>query len=447
MKKHFLYLAMAALLFGACNKDEETTITKDSSKFVIEGYVIDGDGNVPMQDVEVVGAFGKATTDEKGFFKVSGLNHGTYSVIFQKENYGNMIQTFTLVANTTENQLDVDYTLSTTVPMFKMEKSMETTLWKVSNNKREVLANAPYTINLLSPISGVLFLNNKITGTTTAEGKIELSNNLPNSLVNIVVDYIDQDADKVYQLDVDVNPTTVAKSLIVRSTNLSDNLYVLNSNIFNEKGETVNDFNISESITIEFNQTLDDNSTATLENTTDDVLVATNISVNGNTITIDPVGDLFKTKNFKLSIKAYSGDNSLSANYVFSTEGAITSLAQVTGLSLQNGYKVYENSTDVGIEFLKVSGAQEYQLFGKYGDMTEFQLFRTVSANTDATVTRQEVTLRSLDYELSDMGTIPSSGMFADGKKFTIIVRAIANDGEIIGSFSTELAIAKNASY
>lgn len=441
MKKNLLFFLMAAFLFVACDK-EDTNISKDSSAFSIDGYIVDGDGNVPLKAVTVKGAFGETKTDDKGYFNIGGLNHGTYSVIFEMSGYGQMIQTFALAANT-DSPLEVNYTASTIVSMFKMEKSMETTLWKTMNNKREVLANVPYTINLLSPNSGVTFLYNKIEGVTDANGKISLSDTLPNTSVNLVVEYIDQTAGKIYRLDQDVNPTTVSKSLNVSVDNLSETLYLVDSNIFDENGKLVNNFKVDAALTIEFNKAIDAKTTAKLYNESEDVWVAVNVSVSGNTLTIDPVGNLLTAKSYEVTIEAVSGDDEVNKSYVFYTEGGVVALDKVSGLSLKNSYKVYVTNTGADIEFSKVTGAESYEIYGKYGTQTEYQKFKTVYATNDATSTREEMYL-SLNNVLPDMD-IPSAGMFADGNKFTIIVRALANNGDMIGAFSEPYEIKKNA--
>ncbi|PZX12764.1 carboxypeptidase family protein [Breznakibacter xylanolyticus] len=440
MKKSFLLMSLAALLFVGCDK-EETTVVKDSSDFSIDGYIVDGDGNIPMEGVIVKGAFGETKTDTKGYFKVSGLNHGTYSVIFEKSGFGKMIQTFNLEPNT-DTPLEVNYTASTIVSMFKMDGSMETTLWKVLNNKRVVLANVPYTINLLSPNSGVTFLYNKIEGVTDANGKISVNDTLPNAMVNVSVEYADEAAGKFYSLDMDVLPKTVSKSLDVNVQSLSEVLYVIDSNIFDADGLTVNNFEVGGSLTFNFNKSIDSKSTATLYNSSDSRDVAAVVTVSGSKLTIDPIGDLNKKKQYRVKLDVVSGDDEVTKTYYFTTVGAVESLAKVEGLTLENDFKVYEDTKTVNVEFSIVDGASYYEVFGKYGTQTEFLKFDVVSHTTSSTATKEKASLYLYD-ELPNMN-IPSGKMFAEGNKYTIIVRAVANNGDILGEFSNPLVIAKN---
>lgn len=443
MKKILLFFALAMFLFTACDKDE-TFITKDSSNYTIEGYVFDSEGNTPLEGVLVKGSFGKTTTNSDGYFSISGIKHGSYSVIYSLDGYGTMVGTYDLDPETDE-PLAIDYSESVVIKMYEMDEDLETTIWKVVNNKKVAMANIPYTITLSDN-----FLYKEIEGTTDANGLISLSDTLPNTSMTLAIKYTDSEEGKLYSLSKTATPSAFTKDYYITGTDVTGDFIITDSNLFDEEGDVVKDFAISGALTFTFNNSIATLTDVLLKNTSSSREVAVETAISGSTVTITPIGDLEEETSYSVTFDVEDENgNSLSPSYNFSTEGGATAVEQVTGLSRKtkdsagDAIEIYENTTSTTIEFLKAEGATQYEIYAKYADQTEYKLVKTISASTDEDENTEEYSLYMYN-SLPDMD-ISSNGMFADGNTYTIIVRGINESKDLVGEFSEALVIKKTA--
>ncbi len=439
MKKLNFLLALIAMLgiFASCS-DEETRISKDESSFVLDGYIIDADGNQPMSGVTVEGAFGKTTTNENGYFKVSGLNHGEYTVIYSAESFGTKKYTYDLTVDNDE-PLEITYRRSVNVDLFKMDQSLNTKIWKTIGDKKVALANVQYTIEL-----GEDYLYNKIIGTTSEAGVIAALDTLPNSNVTLKINYTDAEAGKVYKLTTVNTPSAFAKSYEIAGEDVGEDFFLIDSNIFDEAGDEVEDFAVESALTFTFNKALSSIESISFTNVSDNRGVAFTSSFNGAVLTISPVGTLEKGDRYQVSFNVEDVDGySATKTYNFNTIGDVVTSLGVPALSRAAGTDVYETTSSIDVTFTHIAGATSYEVFAKYGDQTEFKKVATWYASTTDETATEEHTLY-MSNSLPDMD-VPSDGMFADGLTYTVIVRAVNSGYDVYGEFSNEFVVKKTA--
>ncbi len=439
MKKLNYLLALITMLgfFTSCS-DEETLITKDESSFILEGYIIDADGNVPMSGVNVEGSFGSTTTNDNGYFKIKGLNHGEYSVIYSADSYGTKKYTYDLTVDNDE-PLEITYTRSVDVDMYAMDQSLTTKIWKTIGDKKVALANVEYTIELDED-----YLYNQIIGVTSEDGTVSALDTLPNSSVTLKINYTDSEAGKVYKLTETNLPTAFEKSYEIEGEDVGEDFFLIDSNIFDEEGDVVSDYAVESPLTFTFNKSIASIESVSLRNISDSYSVAFNSSFDGSVLTITPVGDLENGDEYRVAFNVEDNDGySVSESYDFNTIGDVVTSLGVPVLSRAANTEIYESTTSVDVTFTHVSGATTYEIYGKYGDQTEFKKVGTwYASTTDATATEEHTLYMS--GSLPDMD-IPTDGMFADGLTYTIIVRAVNSAYDVYGEFSSEFVVKKTA--
>lgn len=92
MKKLFLLLSAASLLFAVSSCSEESVYEVDFNNqinAIVDGYVFEGDNttDIPLEGVVVTISGQTSTTDAGGYFSIDGLAPGDYIVTYEKEGY------------------------------------------------------------------------------------------------------------------------------------------------------------------------------------------------------------------------------------------------------------------------------------------------------------------------------------------------------------------------
>lgn len=81
-----IFVAITAIALSSCGGKNKISVS-NSINSIIDGYIYDSETQTAIEDVEVF-VSGKTTkTDENGYFKITGLNPGTYSARLKKEGY------------------------------------------------------------------------------------------------------------------------------------------------------------------------------------------------------------------------------------------------------------------------------------------------------------------------------------------------------------------------
>ncbi len=435
MKKLHFLLAFVAIVsvFAGCSKDATIT-NEDNSSYTLEGYIYDADGNTPMDSAVITGSFGTTYTDTTGYFEIDNLNHGTYTVVYSADGYGEMSTTYALSTDD-DATLAVDYTKSVSLSMYKFDQDLETTFWGTLNNKTFALAGASYTITL-----DELFLDNVIEGTTGEDGSISLSEALPDAAFTLEISYSDSTG-YTYEDSYDFDSPNEVKDNYSITGEESSSVFVLeDSNIFDDEGNEVDDFDASTALTFTFNNTLASVSDVVLYNYDDYKKVAVNASVSSNVLTITPVADLESGTDYYVNFTVKDEDgNSDYEYYEFSTEGSEVTSLSAPVLSLEDGYDVIDTTTtSTYLEFPAVENAEDYEIYATYGSQTEYQLISTISSSKD-----------TIDYHLSMYSITNKLGVYdevTDGEYFagetlSIIVKAVNNTYDVESAYSEKLDI------
>lgn len=211
MKKLLALLSVAALLFavGCSNESVYDVSLSNDIRVTLEGYVFDTEGRVPLADVEVTVSDKTTTTDENGYYSVSGLLSGDYTVKVVKDGY------FTEVHETTIDYVATDYSgdqyqqtgaiyleqntgsLTINVEVPSVEYSDASDSWVRSTNADGDYKwdDLPVGTEVVVTLSDESYINKEYTITTTTAGEITFSN-IPNSgSLTFSIEYIVEDSD------------------------------------------------------------------------------------------------------------------------------------------------------------------------------------------------------------------------------------------------------------
>ena len=92
MKKITLTLLViaSALFFSSCGGDQEFNLNNDIDAKV-DGYIFDATTKQPISGVKVTISNKTATTNDAGYYIVSGLSTGDYPIKLEKEGYASVL--------------------------------------------------------------------------------------------------------------------------------------------------------------------------------------------------------------------------------------------------------------------------------------------------------------------------------------------------------------------
>lgn len=435
MKKVLLSVGLiVALIFSACDKLEEAGLDV-SMEMHIEGYVFDGLTETPIKGAIISGEFGSKKTDSDGFYKISGLDMGRYRFEIEAEGYMTMV----ITPNLQEKEEDFkgnNFNVLLQTDMFKAEEPIATQLIEVNGPTYQPVVGVPYTIELAGP-----YKDRFIYGKTDAKGMVVET--LPDDFFTIIIDTVIGEME--YSLNSGfVSPSGLNPAYAVTTTPVGTMLLLLvSTNIVDEDGNVVNDFDKTKSVELTFNEPLD-----TVESefvlykqagSAFEVLTTVQYSNGNKTVTISPsMGDLEGGQMYSLDfdVQMANDENSLASNVLsFFTEGeVITSLNKPTFFLLKTDINKFTSSVQVELDVDLNSGW--YEVFGRYEDGEDFVKFDNGSIFFTDPV-RGTININLWLNGLPNI-SVPAAGMFSGGNDFELMVRTytLSNGEEIYSDFS-----------
>ena len=314
MRKIFLLMILIVFAISACKKDETEEL-----KVLIEGIVTDSKTGQPMDNVKI-----ELQTDDKmlvdstdvnGYFKIGKLNPGEYVLIFSKNGYlakSRNVSTECCVVMTgaVEQTINISETLS------PLSEALVITVYKrYLDNKMMAAANFPYTIYLGS-------FNDPVTGTTDENGLLSETGLPYNTYFIIGINF--EDNGIVYKNQYDIYLPYINDYIIIDGYYAEGNFGVASTNVLDELGASIDDFNIHDSIVISLTQPADTvfSSIILYREGMFEVNTELTWTRSNMTATIDPVDSLVNDTHYDLIIDAENeaGTQSIYDFLLFYTE-------------------------------------------------------------------------------------------------------------------------------
>lgn len=305
--RKLLYAFFAfSFLFYSC--EEEV----NSFKVVIEGIVMDAETSERLNDVTVE-LFTKSkshltTTDENGYYNLGEFNVGDYNIVYSKDGYLNESKSLNLSSEIIVTGVDYEIVNSDLIYLSPLNETAEFTVYrKYLDGAEMAAANFPYTV-YLGPF------NEPIEGTTSANGIISL-NNVPAEITLS----IDHEQNGIRYKTYTTIDTKNDNKVIVYGYNPEADLGVVSTNIMDLEGQPIEDFTVTDNITILFTIPVD------IENANFDLLEDGWSSVdftfqwtnNNMSLVIDPVDPLLTNYYYSLEIDVKNENNTQTFNKVY----------------------------------------------------------------------------------------------------------------------------------
>ncbi len=309
MKKLLFGLLGLGMLFSACKKDDLSSLSIN-----IEGIVYDTKTDAVLSGVLVkVTSKEKTdttTTDANGFFSLESLPSGTYSVTYSIDGYLISIDTVSseeLPVNTETESV----TYNSTISLIPLSESLSFTVFKYYNDYSTTASNQSFTVSFNKPG------NESFTGTTDANGLIELTNMPFNSIIFITFDF---EIEEIRYYDVfEINPSDFSSNYaMIYGYSIEGKLGLVSSNILDNYGDGVDDFNVTSDITFNFTQPIDTASASvSLGNYSDSY--EEQWSADFMTLTIHPTSDLAYNTSYYvyLSLNNENKTDSYTPGYIY----------------------------------------------------------------------------------------------------------------------------------
>ncbi|HAF30925.1 MAG TPA: hypothetical protein DCG75_17950 [Bacteroidales bacterium] len=311
MRKLLYAFFVLSFLFYSC--EEET----NSFKVVIEGIVMDAETSERLNDVTVE-LYTKSkshitTTNENGYYNLGEFNVGDYNIVYSKEGYLNDSKSLNLSSEIIVTGVGYEIVNSDLIYLTPLNEKAEFTVYRKYLDGEEIAAaNFPYTVYLGS-------FNDPIVGTTSANGIISLDN-VP-SEISLSIDHEQNGIQYKTYTTID---TKDDNKVVVYGYNPEADLGVVSTNVLDTDGQPIEDFAVTDNITILFTIPVD------IDNANFDLLEDGWMSVdftyqwlnNNMTLTIDPVDPLLSNYYYSLEIDVKNENNTqtFSKVYNFTTE-------------------------------------------------------------------------------------------------------------------------------
>lgn len=311
MRKLLYAIFAFSFFFYSCEEEN------NSFKVIIEGFVMDAETSEKLNDVSVE-LFTKSkshitTTDENGYYNLGEFNVGDYNIVYSKDGYLNESNSLNLSSEIIVTGVDYLIVNSDLIYLTPLNETAEFTVYRKYLNGEEIAAsNFPYTVYLGA-------FNDPIEGTTSANGIISLSN-VP-AEISLSIDHEQNSIRYKTYTTVD---TKNDNKIVVYGYNPEADLGVVSTNVLDADGQAIENFTISDNITILFTIPVD------IDNANFDVLEDGWSSIgftyewtnNNMTLTIDPDASLLSNYYYSLEIDVQNENNtqSFSKVYNFTTE-------------------------------------------------------------------------------------------------------------------------------
>lgn len=449
MKKIALgILGMLLVLASACGKMDDSD-NSDDLDVNVEGYVYDGVTEVALKDVKVTGSFGSKKTDADGYYAIKGLEMGQFRFEVEAEGYMTKVLTPSFMEREEDFKGDELSFLLTTF-MYKKETAISTQLLKSTGPTYQTLSGLPYVIELLSP-----YKNRFIYGRTDANGMI--TDTVPNDYFKITVDTVIGDFDYSLMTST-VSPENLQKAYMVTLTDLTvDPFYVTSTNMIDEEGAVVYNFDPQNLVTVTFNSAIDK----------EESVIELSKWVSGNyylvkaelvyregdkTVSVKPYDGVFEAgANYKLDVAAVaaSDENSTySSSFSFSTSTeVISSLSTPEIFRLKSPATIEETTTNISFQIRVDEKSTDIEIYGRYDNDLEFvEMYNSVIPSWTTDVDYGIVMFDYFSFYNLPGIVEPSAGFFSDNNDFEIMIRSkVQNNGEwVISEFSEVFTIRNN---
>ncbi|MBN1182327.1 MAG: carboxypeptidase regulatory-like domain-containing protein [Bacteroidales bacterium] len=443
----FLSIAFAIIFYSSCKKEYDVKMNQ-TVKMTIQGYIYDEASAIPIANATVSWPGGSVTSDANGFFTVSNMSPGTMTFTVAADSFATMFKTLEMEAYSASDK----YVESMVIYMYRLNQTLETRVFMNMGSLYKPVSNVPYQIDL-----GTGFLNRIIRGVTDAEGNIS-QDNLPDTYLELRVDF-EEDGSKyglnTYYGYIMGYARSFESAVFVEEIENTGSLLISASNILDEEGMPVTDFNKSDNITFEFTAPVDLEYTSTtieLRNS-NGYEIATNItwSNNNKNLTIDPVGDSLTVEGeYYVYMLLRGEDGSYLNNYsnyqtfefIVEGEETLNQLGKVGTLELEYPETITNTTYYIRIRFPEVEGVYRYEIFGQYDNGEYLYL----GYHNDYTVNDDIVTTSNIYLDGLPGISVPTGGLFSGGNVYKIIVRAaVSSSSNIVGPFSDPLILSAGA--
>lgn len=446
-------LIFATMIFTSCQEDTYKLDFEQDINVTIQGIVYDNEGNVPLDSVKVGLGSDTVLTGKDGTYKFVNQSSGSYLLRFSKDGYATMVQNIAeggreFTANSIVN--------TSPIFMFESNQTLSTKIFVGNGPENIPVANKEVILEISSLGSDekdfdqltrvasedgdteIFFENNIIKTTTDELGAINISN-LPNQEIELRMNFIENGYK--YTLYTSDRPADFSLSYFLGKQSVSE-FRLTQTNVIDAKGNAVNDFNPTSNISFTFSDPIDasyEDMNITLEKD-GNLDIISDVTISSRSITINPKGtELEKGDSYTVRLDIQStNDIGYTRDFVFTVADDAFTLGKVTGLNLDKEEydtdEIFENTTNVRLEFTEVDGAEQYEIYGRHSAGTdEFILLTTPFISGDGDNVSVNLLVSGIEVPEG------SDGLFDGGATFTIIVRA--KTGSTFGEFSDELVI------
>lgn len=323
MKTTRIYKVLAALLilgiigFTSCKKEEVVKVFG-----YVQGFVYDGTNNTAIDDVkvtwEVAGKQDSTTATAADGFHIDNLYSGEYYILFSKAGYSTVMEDLYVpmddFAATAKGGADKEYMVSMYPTMYPMNAEVTGRVYKNENSIYIPIEGAVVRLEL--PYDNII---PRVYETTTdADGYYTFSNIPAVSWTYLrVLEYTDANGEKYndYYNDYDIVAGATTTINPINLSRITDNLKLINTNLWTAPDVPTNNFPINGSITLEFNKDVDQSVTEERGGYVNLYGAGTyKVVYNGNIITITPDVNFSTSSNYSVEFEVY---NKLAYEYTY----------------------------------------------------------------------------------------------------------------------------------
>lgn len=183
-----LFVIASAMFLSSCNSDEMNVSNDINAK--VDGYIFDGETNEPVSGAKVTISNVSATTNEAGYYMVSGLSTGSYPVKLEKEGYATALYVGAVTIDGANYYGDAIQTCAK-YNIYPTNKTLDLTFgyqeWDAVAGEF-VVYNVPQGLKVKVTYTSGSLIDQFQTYTTNSNGKITISDIAANQTINVVID-------------------------------------------------------------------------------------------------------------------------------------------------------------------------------------------------------------------------------------------------------------------
>ena len=443
-----MILVAVALLLGSCDAFDDSVLSEDMN-VKVEGYLMDGVTELPIKGAIVSGSFGDKKTNSDGYYEINGISMGDYRIEVYAEGYMAKVLTPTFMEKEEDFKGD-ELSFVLTTNMYKKEEAISTQLVDQVGPMSKPLSGIPYTIVL-----GNSYKNRFIYGKTDAEGM--LTDTIPDDSFSIIVDTVVGDIEYTLATLV-VSPRSIVKTYSVTLTDLTITpVFMISTNVVDEEGGSIQNYDPNADITIEFNQAIDPEKSVIsllkyVGGSTYEVNVIKTYSEGNKRLVLSPYeGNLAKGQQYILAMNdavAASNEKAVYTNNLFFgtyTFDVISSLSTPKVFQLKSPSTISQYTSNIDLQLTIDEKSSNVEVYGRYDTGKEFVKFHTESCDWKDQP-NGIIMIYGLNFNGFPFDVTPTSGIFDTGKTFELMIRSyVINNGErIYSEFSEVTTLAKD---